>query len=240
MLEGGVSEKNVHVFAEPAFGLDPIFDSSRANEILKREEITLSSRPTVGVLLRHMYYQWNERDVDEYGGKMAALCDHMIEKWGVQILFIPNQTYSVDTPNEDDRVMCKYIISRMTNKAHAFQIKNEYFLKDTLSLFHKFEMMITNRRHSCVFGAIHNKAVIGLDTKCSWNIGPVVQEALELPGQLLNFIELDLETLKQKFDSSWENRASLSQHIATRVPVLREKARAQVDLIAELIKKGIR
>lgn len=239
LLDAGVNDANIQVFADPAFGIDPVSDRDKALNILKNENIQLNSQKIIGIAFRHMYWVWNEKEFEHYSIKMANLCDFMIENFGAELLFIPNCTYNVDTKYEDDRVIAELVRNKMKRPEKAHLIRNEYNLTETLSLYQLLDMLLSNRRHSCIFGAIHNVPFIAMSTGHMWHFKPFVK-ALSIPGQAVSFTEDSLNSLKSEIRETWKNRVTLSQKISKAVPFLKEKARKQVDVILDTIDMPIK
>lgn len=238
LIDAGVNDSNVQVFSDPAFGIDPISDRNIALNILSKENIQLKkSRKIIGIAFRHMYWVWNEKELNHYTEKMAALCDFVVENLGAEILFIPNCTYNIDTKYEDDRVIAEIIKNKMKLQDRVHLIKNEHNLTETVSLYQLLDMLVSNRRHSCIFAAIQGVPFIAISTGHMWHFKPFV-EALLIPNQAISFINNNLDCLKMAIKETWENRKDLLKNISKTIPLLRKKARSQVDAIINICKSG--
>ena len=234
LLDAGVDDSNIQVLAAPAYGIDPIWDKGKGLSILAKENIQFGSGNIVGVGFRHMYWKWTEGQFSDYAAKMASLRDSMVEDLGAELLFIPNCTYNVDTPYEDDRVIAESVKSKMEYPEKAHLIKGDYILPETLSLFQLLDMHVSNRRHSCIFAAIHNVPFVAMSTGHIWHFKPFM-EALSIPEQVVSFTDDSLESLRSKIRETWTNRAAISRAISDTIPELRAKARRHADLLVELM-----
>lgn len=234
LLKAGVDGGNIRVFADPAFGLDPVGERTRGLEILKRDGIRTGSGKLIGVAFRHMYWKWSEDEFDGYAAKLASMCDHIIEKTGAEILFIPNCTYNVDTKYEDDRVIAEHVIGKMKRPERVYSIKGELMLPDTLALYRLLDMLISNRRHSCIFAAIHGVAMLPMSTGHRWHFVPFAKE-LSVQDSVVSFTDDDLEGLKRKAMDTWDKREILVGKMNARLPGLREMARDQVDMLVDAV-----
>lgn len=238
LSNAGVDCKNVQVFADPAYGVDPIWDKSKAMELLAREKIKLDSETVVGVCFRHLYWKWNGKEFAENAAKMAEICDYIAKELEATLLFIPNCTYKVDTPYEDDRVTSQAIIDKMKHKTSAKKLSGDYKLPEILSLFQMLKMHISNRRHSCIFAAIHKVPFIAFSTGekfvTSWHLQPFMAD-LSIKGQTKSLSE-GVKSIFSKIKETWAGREKMSKLLETKVPPLREKAHRQVDAIINSIK----
>lgn len=239
LLNAGVDCKNVQVFADPAYGVDPVSDKKSAIELLEKEKINLGTENVVGICFRHLYWKWTDKEFEENAVKMADICDYIIEELGATLLFIPNCTYNVDTLYEDDRVISKVIASKMKNSAKAMLVQGDYKLPEVLSLFQVLKLHISNRRHSCIFAAIHNVPFIALSTGekfvTTWHLKPFMED-LSISGQTVSFSETPLGDFKARIKETWASRQNLSKVLQSKVPALRGKAQKQVDAIVDSIK----
>ena len=130
---GVESTDNIISLADTSYGLDPVKSKEKGIGILENEGIKLKSKKIIGITFRHMYWKWGKAEWEYYSSIMAELCDYMIERFNVDLLFIPHCFYNVDHPYEDDRPAAKEIIFKMKNKENTHRIKEEYDLYDILS-----------------------------------------------------------------------------------------------------------
>jgi len=232
LVKAGVEEGNIQVLADPAFGVDPNWDHEQALRILSQENIHLGGKPLVGVGFRHMYWKWSDVEANNYAAKMAALCDSLVNKLEVELLFIPNCTYNVDTPHEDDRVMAETVRGYMKDAQKANFIRGDYQLKEILSLFPLLNLHISNRRHSSIFAALHHVPFVSMSSGNLWHYDPFLHD-LGVPNQVMNFTEGSLESLEQKVVSTWENRTVLKEKIGQRLPSLRNRAHQHTKILVQ-------
>ncbi len=247
LMKLGISDRNIHVLADPVFGLDPIQDKEKGKEILEKENIHIKSGKLVGVAFRHHYWSWSDKEFENYSTVMANICDYMIENLGVDLLFIPNCTYNIDTEYEDDRVVAQVVFDKMKWKERAHQVKNEYSLFETLSLYPLIDMIVSNRRHSLIFGAIHGIPIVGISFE--WRLKPGVSltsgwhfrpfmDSMSAGEQLVIIEESSPESWKNVIKHTWNDRESVSKKISQALPDQREKALQYANFAADLITNG--
>jgi polysaccharide pyruvyl transferase WcaK-like protein len=229
----GIKTDNVVTLADTAYGLDPIEGKKRGLEVLKKEGILFKSDKVIGVTFRHMYWRWNESVWEHYSRTVADVCDYMIETFGVDVLLIPHNTYEIDDKYMDDRPAHNDIVAKMKNKEHAHQIRNRYNLFDTLSLFPLLEMIFSNRRHSLIFGAIHDVPGLGVGEELHIK---VTMEELGIGGdKFVDIEELDPDAIKKNLTNIWNNRENIIVKEREVLPSLREKALMHAKLAVDLM-----
>ena len=233
LLEAGVKFDHLHLLADPAFGVDPCQNLDRGKEILKREEIPVDLAPFVGVNFRHLYWSWDNHTFEERASKMAALCDFIISEFKRCVLFIPNQCYRVDTPIQDDRWVAEKIWQKLKYPDRAFLIKQEYTLPDTLAIYPYLEFMVSNRRHACIFAAIHKVPAVALSDGNDWNFLPFLQQ-MSVQDHLLDF-SADLTTIINQFATLYSHKKQTIKILQEKVPQLKSKAHKHTELIADIL-----
>lgn len=226
----GVVSDNMVIQQDPAYGVDPVRDKAAALEILRRENIVLPDKPVIGIGFRHMYWKWSEDETAQYVQKMAQVCDAVVDLTDGELLFIPNCTYNIDTPNEDDRVMTARIRNLMRHRAKAHEIRGDYNLRQTVSLFQLLSLHISNRRHSSIFAAIHHVPIVALATGHIWHFQPFMAE-LGLPEYVADFMTEDVATLAGRIGKAWQARGAISATLQRALPPLRDMARGHVKAI---------
>ena len=229
----GVPVDNLVTTADAGFGLDPITDMSLGLKVLNEEGIHLKAPKTIGVTFRFMYWLWKEADRARYGEMMAKLCDHLAVTYDADILFIPHCFYDLDHKYEDDRPGAQEIISYMEHKNRAHAIHQVRELPDILALFPHLDFIIGNRRHSLIFGAMHDVPGIGIGEV--GHIKPIMDE-LNLDSNLfVSHEDYELEILKANVQKSWENQDEIRSRMKTALPALREKALMNARLACKLL-----
>jgi polysaccharide pyruvyl transferase WcaK-like protein len=234
LIQAGVNNQKLKVFADPAFGIEPVKTQKIGNSLLKNEKISLSSKKVIGICFRHMYWMWTEKQYAFYANKMAKICDDLIKTYSADILFIPNCTYAEGNRYQDDRIVSKDIIKKMKNKKNAFLINHDLHLFDRLALFPLLDLVITNRRHVSIFSAIHNIPFISISTGHLWHFEPLMN-ALNTKNQLIDFENDSLSKIQNKISKVWQEKLKISTSLEKNIPKLQNKAKQQVDLIVDTL-----
>ena len=174
----------------------------------------------------------NESVWDHYSTVVADICDFIIERYGVDVLFIPHNTYTKGLKYENDFPAHKEIVAKIRNSDHAHQISSRYNVYETLSLFPLFDMVFSNRRHTLIFAAIHGIPGLGAGEELHVK---VTMEELLLGGE--NFIDIedfDPVRIKENLDKIWSMRDGYKDKVDKVLPDLRARALGHARIAAEL------
>lgn len=235
LLDAGADNKNLVVCGDPAWGIKKTNDLSIGKEVLIKEGIIFTNQSIIGIGFRHMYWKWTESEFEIYSQKMAELCDFIIEKINADILFIPNCTYNIDTNLEDDRYIAKFIIEKIKNKKNVHLIKEEMNLIETLAIYEHIDMLVSNRRHSNIFAAVHHKPIFALSSGHSWQFKPFMED-LGLEENYASFTNDTLLSLQNKFLTLWNDRTYTKNKIIKRVALLQDGSNRHINLILKVLK----
>jgi polysaccharide pyruvyl transferase WcaK-like protein len=234
--EAGMPLERTVTLADPAFGLAPCQGPDVGREILRREGLSESRAPMIGVNLRHVYWKWSDERFDEMANKIARACDMLAERLSARILFVPNQTYGVDMPQEDDRYIAEQIRSRMSNQSAVFVVRGDYPIFETLAIYSRLSMVMANRRHACAFSAIHGVPSLALVTDNHWNLLPLV-ESLGRAGRSVDAGLASAEEVSDEALKIWEQRDQIKRHLVDVTTQLSQLAHQHTDLIAQQLKR---
>ena len=232
LVKAGVNAKKLIVFADPAFGIEPIRTKKQGSQILKREKIFPKSPNLVGICFRHAYWSWDNKKFKSYVELMAKTCDYIVENLNSDIIFLSNCTYSQSHKFQDDRIISQHIKNKMKSKSHAHIIKTELLLTEMLSVYPLLDFVITNRRHVSIFAAIHNIPFISLSTGTLWHFKPLLE--LLSNKLLLDLEKSDFNLLKSRIDFISKNSSAISNTLSKKIPLLQKQARKQVHEIIKL------
>ena len=224
---------NVISLADAGYALDPIVGKDKGLEVLRREGIDIGDKKLMGVTFRHMYWRWKPDEWDRYAMMVAKVCDEMHERYGFDMLFIPHNTYEIDTKYMDDRPGHEEIAAKMKNPASAHQIKNRLTVEETLALFPLLEIVFSNRRHSTMFGALHG--IVGLGVGEEPHVKPPMEQLGIGADKFVSMEEYDYELMRDNLIAIWEEKDEITERIKVAYPELRRKALGNARLAAKLI-----
>lgn len=240
LLKAGViNNKNLKVLSDPVFAINPILDQKKALKLLDKDGIKLTvGKKIVGIAFRSMYWQWGKKELDKHAAKVAKLADLVIDKFDNDVIFIPNCTYNIDTPYEDDRYVAKIVRRKMKNKLRAHLIQKEYNLFETLTIYSLFNLLISNRRHALIFATVSGVTPFAISTGHLWHFKPWMEE-LGATDQLVDITTDNYKTIEKRLLETFENKKKINDNISHKIIRLRQKALYHTKLIAQLLKNNI-
>lgn len=229
---GLVDTSNIVTLADAAYGLDPVIGRDRGEEILRREGIEIASDRLVGVTFRHMYWRWDAATWDRYSSDVADICDYIIETLDADVLFVPHNTYTAGLKYESDLPAHEEIAAKIRRSDRAHRIVNRYGVRDTLALFPLMDMVFSNRRHSLIFAALHDKVGLGVGEELHVK---VTMEELGIGGELFVDIErFDAGVIKDNIAAVWRDAEKIRARQRQALPDLRRRALGHAELAAGL------
>jgi colanic acid/amylovoran biosynthesis protein len=160
VLKYGIRDEKVKIVADAAFGLDLVDRKNRGLELFEKEGIHLGRKKFIGINLR--YTHLDHSIGKDYYSSLAQLCDKLYTALDTDILLIPQMTYKVDNPLDDDREVYKVVFEKVTNKRNIHVLMGEYNIFDTMALYQCCEMVYSMRRHGLIFSATQNIPIFGL------------------------------------------------------------------------------
>ena len=211
-----ITKPQVIVTADPAFTLTPCKDEE-ASSILAAEGI-IKDKPLIGVSIR----KW--KNFQGYLKQVAEASDYMIEKLGVQPVFIP-----MHYPHDVE--ICHRVASMMKHK--AIIIENKYSVSQTLGIIKNMDMIIGMRLHALIYGASLQVPVLGLI------YDPKVEGFLEYINQPSagNVEDLNYEHLIKSIENVWDNRQQIKEELIVTKQLLMGKALQNAEIAIELLNK---
>ena len=93
-------------------------------------------------------------------------------------------------------------------------------------------MLVSNRRHSIIMGAVHGVPSVGMGVE--WHMRPFMDE-LTIGDTFIKLDDISADILKAKIEKTWNDRENVSRRIRKLLPDLRAKALQHGKLAADLI-----
>ena len=195
-------------------------DNPETKDIIKSLGIDSASR-YIGFSLRK--YPGHEKvEHEKYENVIAALADHMAEKYGLLPVFIPMQ-------HPDDVPILANVAAKM--KCRNYIIRDKLNVYDTYEIISKMEIMVAMRLHALVFSAGAGVPMVGLV------YDPKIEGFLEYINQASagDVRSLDFEKLKTLTEDVWKRKELIRAELEKAIPELREKAGENAKIAVELI-----
>jgi polysaccharide pyruvyl transferase WcaK-like protein len=236
----GVKNKSLYVTADLAFALDNT-GQDRIKEIMVHEKIPIQKKPLVGVSLSKVIARWafmngvdTKDKYENYTLIMSRVIDHIIEKWGATVIFIPHSIGMSEL--NDDRIAHRDIYEKLNNKKDAILIDAEYTPGELRGLIGECNFFIGARTHSIISAAMVHTPFIALEYESFKTMG-IIGNMLECKDYVYNVKFLDGDSLLALIEKTWANKEGIKQHLELRAPQLVERVLQNVNLIKVLINK---
>ena len=219
LLKIGIDPEKVHVTADPAFLLSPA-PRSRIDEILRSENIIMTSGPVIGINPSGLISRYRDpvKSEESYTQSMISVIDHLIETRDANVLLIPH----VYTPGSDDRRIIGEIIKNVNNPQRVFQIKNEYTAAELKGIIQLCDIFIGSRMHATIAATSLYIPTVGI--AYSHKMNGILGSLLDMDQYIIRINQLNDTRLIEITDLVWSNRTAIKEHLEETMPRVKEKA----------------
>lgn len=210
-----VTRPDIVITADPAFTIEP--DTPVSGEYFRRRAGVPEGAKVAVVSLR----PWKKASAD-FTGLMAALCDQMVERYGVYPLFVPMQYPA-------DMAVSQAVIGAM--RCEGYLINRALTMPEMFSVLSGAQLIIGMRLHSLIYATTLEIPAIALvyDPKISAFMASLSQpEAVNVEDMTLPKLK---EALSGLMASSEERKRAL--HAAN--AVLKKKAEENAEYAVRLL-----
>lgn len=205
----GVCTPPVLSCADPALLLEP----QNFEKIMRKEGITEFERPAAGVCLRSF-----KTMSEDYAARMAEALDGLMDKLGMEILFIPFKA-------PEDTQLCVEVLSLMKNKGRV--IEGDYSPGQFLGLVGSMDMLIGMRLHSLIFAAASHVPALGI------SYDPKVRAFCDDAGIKCFDPDFSVQNFVDRGAELWETREKASAALKEKGKLLRYKAMINFEAFFE-------
>lgn len=247
----------------------PSADFEQLRAAIKEEGIDLDKNETVAIAARKIFHHEKsifyfipsglrarlglmpglyKKRFGEFKRSLAQFCDYVIEKYGVNILFVPFYCTggSVDTENaitprrlfsSGDNKLAEEIELLISNKQKVRVLRRSYKPEETVAIISKCRALVGVPYHSIVLGSSQNVPVIGINyvSKVGRYMRMLGLDDYIISATIEDGVSLSL--LKQKFDKLWENRALISGQLDVKNRAMSALSDANISMLKELLQK---
>ena len=254
----------VHVTNDIAVDL-PAADFARVEPVLREEQVDLAARETVAIAARKVFHHdksWlyflpsslrhrlglhsraKQRRLERFKTTLAGLCDHIIERHGVQVVFVPFYASggTIDSLNRrtpkrlfssTDNVFAEEVVSRMRRRADARILSRSYTPEEMLAILSRCKALVGVPYHSIVFASSQEVPVMGIGYVSK--VGRYMR-ILGLP-EFTVAPEAPLETFCRTFDHLWTDRDRIARVLRTKNQELRALSDENVRIIRDVLRE---
>jgi polysaccharide pyruvyl transferase WcaK-like protein len=241
----------------------PSVDFQIFDNVLRGEGVNLEEKPTIAVAARKIFHHEKsflsffpsslrvnlgllnpvyKRRHKEFQVCLANFCDYVIQKYDVNIIFIPfySSGGSVDSKNvgspkrlftSSDNIFAEEVFGKIKNKRNVKILRKNYKPDEIVTIISKCKALIGVPYHSVVFASSRNVPVIGIGyvSKIQRYMKILDLEEYLIPARIEDGVSSEL--LKRKFDQLWENRESIVRHLARKNKILYELANKNISIL---------
>lgn len=226
----GIESSKISVCGDPAYGME--YDQRiNPHSVLEKCGISIDyNRPLVGVALRQEYWTGEEADFHAKTNHVARVLDRFSLDCDVDLLLIPNCTYTAAHLWQDDRVAHRKLFELMSEKNRVKLVEEQLSVFETYSLFSLLDFHISNRRHSCIFAAMNLVPFLSLSGSLAGHMSPFLLD-LSLPRQIADMT--DEKDFSAKMLHTWEDRKNIKNILLEKIPELQAVARTNISRILD-------
>lgn len=211
----GVTKPEVHVTSDPVFNLDTV---PRDVDQTLADEGVPADKPIAAVF----YREWG-KDKD-YVGKTSAICDYIVDKYDMNIAFVPMK-------HPSDLKVSIAIREGMAHKDRGYVMKARYDSDTMIQLIGRSDLIISMRLHALLYAAIQAVPMIGVvyDPKVKYYL-----DELKVPG-VEDVHSFEPEEMQTYIDGIMADYEGTCQRIGEEANRQRQLAERNIDYLLSLI-----
>lgn len=223
LKELGVTRPQLSLGADPALNNVPV-EQVKASDIL--QELGVNHGSIIGVNVHGYIDKLIRESKDqisklEFTNIMSKFCDEIIEKLGVNVVFvITNYRY--------DEKITKEIRDKMRHKNKTAILNNrEYTHNEIMGVLGQMDMFVGMRLHSIILAAAMYTPVVGVVYL------PKVRDFMRRIGQedkAIEFDEFSVEMLLSKVENTWHTRETIREQLKKEISELKKKVSQSTEL----------
>ncbi|HOA75390.1 MAG TPA: polysaccharide pyruvyl transferase family protein [Phycisphaerae bacterium] len=221
LLEEVGIHNDIHVTADPALLIAP---EPLEPNVLTREGLD-GGHELVGMSVREPGPAAPDIDVEHYHALLANVADFMVSRYDAQVVFVPMERKNMDLQQSHA------VVSRMKSADRATVLKGDYSPGQLLTLIGHFEFGLGMRLHFLIFSAMQGIPFVPLPYASKVQ-GFIEDLEIEMPP----LEHVTTGHLIAHIDRSWDVRASVRDHIRSRVPPLQARARETNQFVLQVLR----
>lgn len=214
-----IGVRHAEYVPDPVFGLNIGKNSHHSSAGDRDHHVLFSIRPW----LRHP-----EKNYET----LARFIDWLYETYHLKTFFVPFQSNQ-----DDDSKEMLAIAARLEHREAAKVLAYNEDLTDVVQLMKKSTAVIGMRLHSLILAAITETPFLGLSY--SLKVTEAVRQ-LGMGNYFCEYRDLDLQTLKKKFELLYTYRSNVVKELAEKRRMLREKTDRYQEILRGLFTQGDR
>jgi len=234
LLELGISGDKINVIPDAAFGLDYIDRKEGGRQLLAQEGMVLDNKKFVGMNFRHTHLETSVKK--DYYSALARLCDELYQSIKRDILLIPQMTYGIDNPLDDDREVYRLVYENCINKKHIHIIDGRYNVFDTLAIYQICEMVFSMRRHGIIFAATQHIPVFALSGEKNTSYS---MATLGLSGCIAELSDLDDKKIYQSMINGYTRKEIIKKILSVSLAKIQKQTAKYAEIALNLDRDNV-
>jgi polysaccharide pyruvyl transferase WcaK-like protein len=185
-----------------------------------------------------------QRRLDGFKTTLAGLCDYIIERYGLKILFVPfySSGGTVDSRNQQtptrlfssgDNVFARQVADRIAHREHVHILDRVYAPEEMLAIISRCKALIGVPYHSVVFASSQAVPVIGI------NYVSKVERYMRILDLADFTVEAGapLDAFTQTFDRLWNERDQISKKLRLKNAELRALSDDNIRILRDVLQQ---
>jgi colanic acid/amylovoran biosynthesis protein len=229
----GLTERRVHLTADPAFILPPL-QQDKAMRLLHACGIH-PERPILALGMSQGISRFADISPDEHTEAWLRLIQVCIDSWDVDVLLVPHVQ---DSLSNNDRLLATALCRELDYDPRIHLIGGEHTAAELKGVIGACDMMIAERMHAAIAGLSSGvcTSVVGYSVKAEGIMRDLFGTVAETQGFLMSTEAfLNTEVAYEKASTAWQHRQEIRAQLLQDLPEVKRRARANIDLLAPLL-----
>lgn len=231
LREIGINKPPLYLTADLAFLMSSV-SNERIDNIFS--DYNIKGETFVGISVS----DWISKYYGSYNGfaeLMANVTDHIVEKLGATVIFIPHVTGP--KKDFDDRIISGDVYSRIKNKDNVILIKKDFSPQETWGIIGRCNLFIGARMHACIGALSMCVPTINISYHHKSND---IMTMFGLEENVLSIQDVSYDNLISRIDYTWIQRIEIKKQIASRVGTIKRQAMLNANILYDILKdKGV-
>ncbi|MDD4923401.1 MAG: polysaccharide pyruvyl transferase family protein [Dehalococcoidales bacterium] len=246
-LDLGIDISRIHFVSDPGFLLEPS-DKEKVYTILNQEGIVKNDKPLIcfspNWLEMNRFSFGESVSIEErqemYVRLMTTTVDYTIDKLDANVCLLSHMYGGLLSDNKnDDRYVNSLIYNELKNKNKTTIIRGKYMPDELKGIIGNCDMFIGGRMHATI--ASTSLCVPTITFAYGDKYYRIIGDTMGQAGYIIDLREPNydeiLQETKNKIDSLWENRESISEILKEKTKQVKQIALYYPRLIENIIKK---
>lgn len=196
--------------------------------------LEIGKRPLLGVAPNMKVYTRTkgEKSSNTYIRLLARLCDHAVDRFGADIILVPNDISPAGDIRIDDRYLCDLVRSAVKQPASCFQVRGYCSAEEIHAVAGRCDLLVGSRFHALIFALSQGVPALAL----SWS--HKYRELLgtfDMEDAVCEHDKMEPDQVVELLDRIWDERETRAATIGRKLPAIREAVQAMFDRVADVL-----